>query len=69
MRYYRIPVFLPNLKNYDSHLIIERANELSERGKIDVIAQNSEHIITFAFKNLCVSKTVFHSYHLHWINW
>ena len=46
MRYYKIPVFLHNLKNYDSHLIIERANELSERGKIDVIAQN-------AFKNLC----------------
>ena len=31
MRYYEIPVFLHNLKNYDSHLIIERANELSER--------------------------------------
>ena len=53
MRYYLIPVFLHNLKNYDSHLIIERANELSERGKIDVIAQNSEKFITFAFKNLC----------------
>ena len=53
MRYYKIPVFLHNLKNYDSHLIIERANELSERGKIDVIAQNSEKFITFAFKNLC----------------
>ena len=53
MRHYKIPVFLHNLKNYDSHLIIERANELSERGKIDVIAQNSEKFITFAFKNLC----------------
>ena len=53
MRYYKIPVFLHNLKNYDSHLISERANELSERGKIDVIAQNSEKFITFAFKNLC----------------
>ena len=53
MRYYKIPVFLHNLKNYDSHLIIERANELSERGKIDAIAQNSEKFITFAFKNLC----------------
>ena len=28
----------------DSHLIIERANELSERAKIDVIALNSEKI-------------------------
>lgn len=53
MRYYKIPVFLHNLKNYDSHLVIERANELSENAKIDVIAQNSEKIITFAFKNMC----------------
>ena len=53
MRYYKIPVFLHNLKNYDSHLIIERANQLSERGKIDVIALNSEKFITFAFKNMC----------------
>lgn len=53
MRYYKIPVFLHNLKNYDSHLIIERANDLCEKGKIDVIAQNSEKFITFAFKNMC----------------
>ena len=53
MRYYKIPVFLHNLKNYDSHLIIERANDLSEKGKIEVIAQNSEKFITFAFKNMC----------------
>ena len=25
MRYYKIPVFLHNLKNYDDHLIIEKA--------------------------------------------
>ena len=53
MRYYKIPVFLHNLKNYDSHLVIERANQLSENAKIDVIAQNSEKFITFAFKNMC----------------
>ena len=53
MRYYKIPVFLHNLKSYDSHLIIERANELLENEKIDVIAQNSEKFITFAFKNMC----------------
>ena len=53
MRYYKIPVFLHNLKNYDAHLVIERANELSESNRIDVIAQNSEKFITFAFKNLC----------------
>ena len=53
MKYYKIPVFLHNLKNYDSHLIIERANELSEKNKIEVIAQNSEKFITFAFKNIC----------------
>ena len=68
MRYYKIPVFLHNLKNYDSHLIIERANELSERGKIDVIAQNSEKFITFALKTF-VSKAVFLSYRFRWISW
>ena len=52
MRYYKIPVFLHNLKNYDAHLIIERANQLSENSKIDVIAQNSERFITFGFRNL-----------------
>ena len=46
-------MFLHDLKNYDSHLIIERANELSEKAKIDVIALNSEKFIIFAFKNLC----------------
>ena len=56
-RYYKVPVFLHNLKNYDSHLIIERANELSERAKIDVIVLNSEKFITFAFKNMCVKDS------------
>lgn len=58
MRYYKVPVFLHNLKNYDSHLIIERANELSERAKIDAIALNSEKIITVAFKNLCFKDSL-----------
>ena len=53
MRYYKVPVFLHNLKNYDAHLIIQKAHELSQKGRIDVIAQNSEKFITFAFKNLC----------------
>ena len=52
MRYYKIPVFLHNLKNYDAHLIIEKAVELSEKHQIDVIAQNTEKFITFAFKNM-----------------
>jgi len=59
MRYYKIPVFLHNLKNYDSHLIIERANELSERGKIDVIAQNSEKFVTFTFKKTLFQRQFF----------
>ena len=32
MRYSKIPVFLHNLENYDSHLIIERANETVRKG-------------------------------------
>ena len=53
MRYYKIPVFLHNLKNYNAHLIINKAHELSKNAKIDCIAQNSEKFITFGFKNLC----------------
>ena len=53
MRYYKIPVFLHNLKNYDAHLIINKAHELNKNSKIECIAQNSEKIITFGFKNLC----------------
>ena len=52
-RYFKIPVFFHNLKNYDSHLIIQKANELNKRlnenKKIDVIVQNSEKFITFSF--------------------
>ena len=53
LRYYKIPVFLHNLKNYDAHLIIEKAHKLAEKKDINVIAQNSEKFITFAFKHLC----------------
>ena len=42
-----------NLKKYDAHLIIGKANEinkeLNESKKIDIIAQNSEKFITFSF--------------------
>ena len=40
-------------KNYDAHLIIEKANELNQElnqnKRIDIIAQNSEKLITFSF--------------------
>ena len=48
-----IPIFFHNLKNYDAHLIIAKANELNielnQNKRIDVIAQNSEKFITFSF--------------------
>ena len=53
MRYYKFPVFLHNLKNYDAHLTINKAHELNKNSKIECIAQNSEKCITFGFKNLC----------------
>ena len=53
LRFYKIPVFLHNLKNYDAHLIIEKAHKLAENTDINVIAQNSEKFITFGFRNLC----------------
>ena len=52
-RYFKIPIFFHNLKNYDAHLIIARANELNielnQNKRIEVIAQNSEKFITFSF--------------------
>ena len=52
-RYFKIPIFFHNLKNYDAHLIIAKANELNielnQNKRIDVIAQNSEKFITFSF--------------------
>ena len=52
-KYFKIPIFFHNLKNYDAHLIIARANELNielnQNKRIEVIAQNSEKFITFSF--------------------
>ena len=52
-RYFKIPIFLHNLKHYDAHLIIAKTHELNielnQNKKIDVIAQNSEKFITFSF--------------------
>ena len=52
-KFFKIPIFFHNLKNYDAHLIIARANELNielnQHKRIDVIAQNSEKFITFSF--------------------
>ena len=52
MRRFKVPVFLHNLKNYGAHLIIEKAHGLGEGRMIDVIAQNSEKFVTFAFQRL-----------------
>ena len=45
-RYFKIPVFFQNLKNYDAHLVIARANELNielnQNKRTEVTAQNSE---------------------------
>ena len=50
-KFFKIPIFFHNLKNYDAHLIIAKANELNielnQNKRIDVIAQNSEKFITF----------------------
>ena len=45
MRYFRIPVFLHNLENYDAHLITNKAHELNKNSQIDRIAQNSEKFV------------------------
>ena len=55
-RYFKIPVFFHNLKNYDGHLIIGKANEMNERlnkkRRIEIVPQNSEKFITFSFGSL-----------------
>ena len=53
-RYFKIPVFFHNMKNYDGHLIIQNAEKLSNKKKIDVIAQNSEKLINIGFDSLSV---------------
>ena len=42
------------MKNYDGHLIIQNAEKLSNKKKIDVIAQNSEKFINIGFDSLSV---------------
>ena len=45
-RYFKIPIFFHNLKNYDAHLIKAKANELNielnQNKRIDVIAQTAK---------------------------
>ena len=52
-KYFKIPVFFHNLKNYDAHLIIAHMEKLNiDKDKIKVIAQNSEKFITFSINQL-----------------
>jgi len=44
------------MKDYDGHLLIQNAEKLSNKKKIDVIAQNSEKLINFGFDS-CVKRT------------
>ena len=45
------------MKNYDGHLIIQNAEKLSNKKKIDVIAQNSEKFINIGFDSLSVKDS------------
>ena len=54
---FKIPVFFHNMKNYDGHLIIQNAEQLSNKKKIDVIAQNSQKFINIGFDTLSVKDT------------
>ena len=56
-RYFKIPVFFHNMKNYDGHLIIQNAEKLSNKKKIDVIAQNSEKFLNIGFDSLSVKDS------------
>ena len=56
IKHIKIPVF-PNMKNYDGHLIIQNAEKLSNKKKIDGIAQNSEKFINIGFDSLSVKDS------------
>ena len=56
-RYFKIPAFFHNMKNYDGHLIVQNAENLSNKKKIDVIAQNSEKFINIGFDSLSVKDS------------
>ena len=57
IKHFKIPVFFHNMKNYDGHLIIQNAEKLSNKKKIDVIAQNSEKFINIGFDSLSVKDS------------
>ena len=56
-KHFKIPEFFHNMKNYDGHLIIQKAEKLSNKKKIDVIAQNSEKFINIGFDSLSVKDS------------
>ena len=45
------------MKNYDGHLIIQNAEKLSNKNKIEVIAQYSENFINIGFDSLSVKDS------------
>ena len=53
----KIPVIFQNMKNYDGHLIIQNAEKLSNKKKIDAIAQNSDKFINIGFDSLSVKDS------------
>ena len=52
----KIPVFFHNMKIFDGHLI-QNAEKLSNKKKIDVVAQNSEKFINIGFDIFSVKDT------------
>ena len=53
----KIPVIFQNMKNYDGHLRIQNAEKLSNKKKIDAIAQNSDKFINIGFDSLSVKDS------------
>ena len=55
-KHFKIPVIFHNMKNFDG-LLIQNAQKLSNKKKIDVIAQNSEKFINIGFDSLSVKDS------------
>ena len=56
-RYVKIPVFFHNMKDYDGHLLVQNAEKLGNKKKIDVIAQNSDKFINIGFDSSSVKDS------------
>jgi hypothetical protein len=50
LKFFKLPVFIHNLKGYDSHLLLSKIGQLG--GRIDCIPMNSEKYLSFTWNDI-----------------